>query len=280
MASASNNPGVCIPKALPEELAIQAARASALLNPANAPPPVRTNDAAYIRPEYMAVMTAAYWGAAGVNLTVGFMESTPPDLAARIVSHANAWGESGNVQFTLTRTDPIIRITREGQGYWSYLGNGVLQIPKSEPTMCLQAFTMNTPEAEYRRVVRHEFGHTLGYPHEHMRAELVALLDPQATIRWFARHVGWSAQMVQEQVLTPLDPRTIRGTVSDPNSLMCYQLSGECTRTGQPIPGGLDIDVSDHAFNAKLYPKPTAPGGGSRKPMSADEIFAALQGAF
>lgn len=36
----------------------------------------------------------------------------------------------------------------------------------------LQGFTMNTPESENKRVIRHEAGHTLGFPHEHMRKAL------------------------------------------------------------------------------------------------------------
>ncbi len=36
---------------------------------------------------------------------------------------------------------------------------------------------MQTPESEYHRVVRHETGHTLGFPHEHMRKELVEKID-------------------------------------------------------------------------------------------------------
>jgi hypothetical protein len=277
--SSLDNPGVCVPKPLPDHLVVPAAKASCVLNPANAP--LLRAGAPPLSPEHIAVLTAAYWGPAGVHLTVGFLESTPRDLADRILAHMNAWGESGNVRFSPTNTDPMVRITREREGYWSYLGNGILQIPKDQPTMCLQGFTMNTPESEYRRVVRHETGHTLGFPHEHMRQELVNLLDPQATIAWFARNVGWGPQMVQEQVLTPLDPASIRGTVADPNSIMCYQIAGECTRTRQPIPGGLDIDASDHAFNATLYPKPTTEGGGGpRRPMTADEIFKAIQGAF
>jgi len=54
-------------------------------------------------------------------------------------------------------------------GYWSYLGTDILHIPKNRPTMCLENFSMDTLESEYKRVVRHETGHTLGFPHEHMR---------------------------------------------------------------------------------------------------------------
>ena len=60
------------------------------------------------------------------------------------------------------------RISRGSEGYWSYLGTDIRLIPRNRPTMNLQGFTMNTSESEYKRVVRHETGHTLGFPHEHI----------------------------------------------------------------------------------------------------------------
>ena len=39
---------------------------------------------------------------------------------------------------------------------------------------------------------------------------------------------------------------------------MCYQIPGEVTKDGKPIVGGKDIDASDYAFIAKIYPKKTA----------------------
>jgi hypothetical protein len=60
------------------------------------------------------------------------------------------------------------QISRGSEGYWSYLGTDIRLIPWNRPTMNLQGFTMNTSESEYKRVVRHETGHTLGFPHEHI----------------------------------------------------------------------------------------------------------------
>ena len=45
--------------------------------------------------------------------------------------------------------------------------------------MNLEAFTMQTPDSEFHRVVRHEAGHTLGFPHEHMRKAIVAAPGPR-----------------------------------------------------------------------------------------------------
>ena len=53
-----------------------------------------------IQPEHLALLTAKYWGAKGVRLTVGFLDNPPADLKARILSHMNAWGEWSNVQFS------------------------------------------------------------------------------------------------------------------------------------------------------------------------------------
>src|SRR3989442_9343414 len=93
-----------------------------------------------------------------------------------------------------------------------------------------------------------------------MRRELVALIDPQKAIDFFGSTQGWSADEVRQQVLTPIEDSSLWGTDhADPNSIMCYQIPGSITKNGQPIVGGLDIDASDYAFLAKVYPKSITP---------------------
>ena len=257
---------VCTPRRLPREKLVAAAQKATEINPVNHAPVERL---AMIMPgftptpERIAVVTTKYWGTQGVHLTVGFLESPPADLKARILAHMNAWNKTANVQFVETNTDPQVRIARAGGddgGYWSYIGTDVLSIDVDKPTMNLEAFTMDTLESEFHRVVRHETGHTLGFPHEHMRGELVAKIDPQKAVKYFGQTQGWSPAEVRAQVLTPLEESSLMGTPhADPNSIMCYQIPGIITKDGKPIVGGLDIDPSDYAFGGKLYPKPTPP---------------------
>jgi hypothetical protein len=110
-------------------------------------------------------------------------------------------------------------------------------------------------------VVRHETGHTLGFPHEHMRGELVALLDAAKTIAYFQRTQGWSANQTRQQVLTPISEGSLIGTSrADGTSIMCYQLPGEITKNKKPILGGLDFDDLDKQFvSTELYPIPGSP---------------------
>lgn len=117
---------------------------------------------------------------------------------------------------------------------------------------------MRTPESEFRRVVRHEAGHTLGFVHEHMRRELIARLDREKTYNYFQRTQGWSRQMVDTQVLTPLDEKSIFRTPPDQDSIMCYHLPGSITVDGRPIRGGEDINQTDYRFCGYVYPRPGA----------------------
>jgi hypothetical protein len=255
---------VCSPKVLPENAWFAAAQTAMEVNPVNRPRIDHLAMAAFNfapEPALISVLTTKYWGAKGVKLTVGFLDSAPTDLRKRILLHMNAWSQTANVSFVEAKTDPQVRIARVPDGYWSYLGTDVLHIPKNQPTMNLQGFTMNTPESEYRRVVRHETGHTLGMPHEHMRRELVDRIDVAKAIAFFGRTQGWTEQMVRQQVLTPIEEASIRGTAhSDERSIMCYQIPGIITKSGQPILGGTDIDTSDASFAGLIYPKlKTAP---------------------
>ncbi len=265
----------CTIKNLPESQAVEAAERAITINPTNRPSPGRFFRAISplltlmgieperdvpLTPDHLAVMTAKYWGSGGVKLTVGFLDNAPQDLQTRILLHMNAWGAYCNVHFALSSTDPQVRIARDADGYWSYLGPDILGIPRGQPTMNLEGFTMNTPESEFHRVVRHETGHTLGFPHEHMRQQLVSRLDRAKTILYFGQTQGWSQQTVIQQVLTPLSEASIRGTpTADQDSIMCYQLPGSITIDGQPIRGGVDIDPLDQAFAASLYPLVVTP---------------------
>lgn len=255
---------VCTPKQLHPSLWVSAARTATAINPVNHPPVerlVRVMRGFTPSVERIAVLTTKYWHTGGVKLTVGFLDNPPADLRARIILHMNAWAKTANVQFTETKTDPQVRIARvEGDGYWSYLGTDVLSIPKDKQTMNLEGFTMKTPESEFHRVVRHETGHTMGFPHEHMRRQLVNKIDPKKAIKYFGATQGWSADEVRQQVLTPIEDSSLLGTPNaDPNSIMCYQIPGSITKDGKPIIGGVDIDDEDYAFAAKIYPKSGAP---------------------
>jgi len=250
----------CTPKSIPERLLVKAADVAYRINPMNAPGftafAQTTPDFQVMEPQRISILTTKYWGAKPRQLTVSFMEQTPTDLRKRIISYMNAWSKRGGISFVWTQGTGHVRISRGNGGYYSYLGTDILLIPRNRQTMNLEAFTMNTPESEYRRVICHEVGHTLGFPHEHMRKALVARIDPAKAYAYFWRMQRWDKATVDAQVLTPLDERSLLGTPPDQTSIMCYQLPGSITRDGKPILGGMDINATDYAFCGAIYPKP------------------------
>jgi hypothetical protein len=254
---------VCLPRILPRAKWEAAAKTAAEINPVNHPPVerlVRTLPGFKPTAAHIAVLTSKYWHTRGVKLGVKFLDGESMALKKRILQHMNAWAKSSNVEFKLSNTNAKVRIARadsgEMSGYWSYLGTDILHIAAGDPTMNLQDFSMDTPESEYHRVVRHETGHTMGFPHEHMRRELVDLIDPQKAIKFFGATQGWSEEEVRQQVLTPIEESSLLGTPhADPHSIMCYQIPGKITKSGKPIIGGTDIDKLDYKFAGSIYPK-------------------------
>jgi hypothetical protein len=162
----------CRLKTLPPHQQAEGARRAIEVNPANRPLLLLAwemlqrhagcEPAAVPRHEMLAVLTSKWWGGGGVRLTVGFLDGPDAETRRLILAHMNAWSKYANVSFVESGADAQVRIARAEDGYWSYLGTDVLSIPPGEPTMNLQGFTAGTPESEYKRVVRHETGHTLG----------------------------------------------------------------------------------------------------------------------
>jgi hypothetical protein len=255
----------CSPRYLPRSEWPRAATNAIKQNPDNRPPGLEEDEVPQGNEgERLALDVTRYWGTGGVHLTVGFIDTPDHALRDRILSHLNAWSEKANVRFVASNTDPQVRIARwtaqdspGNDGFWSNLGTDVLLIDPRLPTMNLEAFTMSVPDSEFHRVVRHEAGHTMGFPHEHMRQVIIQRLDREKVIRAFMASQGWTRQEVIDQVLTPLEESSLLGTpTAEEDSIMCYDIPGALTLDGRAIQGGIDITPNDHAFAAQVYPKP------------------------
>src|SRR5687768_9843012 len=256
---------VCRPKSLSIDKLVAAERRAIEINPENAMERrtvVRTPVGRRGGPRRIAVVVARRWPVTGVRLSVSFLDNPSTALRGRILEHLNAWGEHANVLFSETNGTGEVRIARldsppDMAGYWSYLGTEIREVEEDEPTMNLEGFTMRESEAEFRRVVRHEAGHTLGFDHEHMRSDIVKRIDRAKAFKLFKEEQGWTRKEVEEQVLTPLSKKSIMGTTeADPLSIMCYQLPAEIMKDRKPVPGGDDINAKDFAFAKSIYPKP------------------------
>ena len=189
----------CSTRMFPPHLHVKAAETAVNINPVNAPLTeylMQIGGGMPEDPQFLTLLTSKYWGPAPRRLTVSFMEASPAALRTKILSHMNAWNRTACISFAQTTSIGQVRISLGGAGYWSYLGTDILLIPRDRPTMNLQGFSMAMPDREFYRVVRHETGHTLGFPHKRMRREIVNRIDPAKAYDYFWRTQGWNRAIV------------------------------------------------------------------------------------
>jgi hypothetical protein len=114
------------------------------------------------------------WPSGGI--TVCFMDGSK-DQTREVAAVASRWTDGTSVYFDFgdqesPQTCEIsvpssIRITFKGHGSWSEVGTKARFIPEDHPTMQLGGLGPNALDAGQVGEVLHEFGHALGFEHEH-----------------------------------------------------------------------------------------------------------------
>ena len=111
--------------------------------------------------------------------------------------------------------------------------------------------------------ILHEFGHALGFEHEHQRPDLncEAEFDPDALARW-AAGVGWREADIRVN-LRKLNPQGREVSARhDKQSIMHYSLAPEILRDGTSnrcwVAENLDLSEGDKEFARAQYPLPVA----------------------
>lgn len=120
-----------------------------------------------------------------------------------------------------------IRVGFDQPGYWSFVGqDSIVYAAQSEQSLNLARFNIAPPEtAEFKRVVLHEFGHALGFQHEHQHPTNVC----EAEYNWPAiyRYLGgppnsWDPETVDHNMRARPYHHGDVATDFDPQSIMLY----------------------------------------------------------
>ena len=109
-------------------------------------------------------------------------------------------------------------------------------------------------EREIRRLILHEFGHSLGLIHEHSSPVAGSFFkDPELVYAYYQRTQGWDRAMVDQNVLTVYSRSQISNlTQFDPDSIMLYQFPPEIT--SRPTKVNYELSTLDKALIGELYP--------------------------
>ncbi|KAJ2936898.1 hypothetical protein H1R20_g197, partial [Candolleomyces eurysporus] len=201
----------------------------------------------------------------GRTITVGFVAPIPgtPVQQAKVQEVVKEWEKYANLKFRFVPNgrNAEIRVSfREHSGSFSYVGNVALQIPKEFQTMNL-SWVYSTPgitDAE-RGVILHEFGHAIGYFHEHLsprRGEKLTLNEP-VILEFMKKTQNWTEATVRSNIFNVYNNNDVSNfSAVDTTSIMMYSMPAQWNLEGIEIPPNYSLSPLDKAYAFLNYPFP------------------------
>ena len=167
---------------------------------------------------------------------------------------APVWSDYANLTFDFTSQNTahiVIQLSpvagsdgRPVYAFWSVYGKEALsEIGNRRWSMSLAydpSFARNPQflESEFLRVIPHEFGHAIGFIHEHIRPDRPIIWDEaRVKARFGAAPNNWNDQMIRSNILDFYKPvggfSDLKGTTFDLKSIMMYSYLPD--PDGQPL---------------------------------------------
>ncbi len=113
--------------------------------------------------------------------------------------------------------------------------------------------------AEMRRVVIHEFGHSLGLLHEQSYPDAIKWKRTDSIYNYYRQTQGWSRQQVDFNVFEAGSQFYTNGTRYDPKSIMHYAINTWETTDGYSVQNNFELSAGDKTLIAALYPRGKGP---------------------
>jgi hypothetical protein len=190
----------------------------------------------------------------GKRLKIRFLDGDP-SVQQRVVNLAKQWEQHANIELDFgTHSDAAIRISFTREGSWSAVGTDVRFFRPNEPTMNYGWLTPSSTDAEFSRVVLHEFGHALGAIHEHQSPGAgVIPWDKEAVYAYYARQ-GWSRSRVDHNIFNRYSATSTNFSTFDRESIMLYAIADELTIGSYAVGWNRILSATDKSFMRSNYP--------------------------
>jgi len=195
-----------------------------------------------------------YWRWGGNILKVMFIEGDSA-VMRKVMTAAKKWERHCAVRFVFgSFVDPDVTIAFQPGGSWSYIGS-YCQVKR--PSMNLGWLKSTTNDAEYDRVVLHEFGHAMGFIHEHQQPNAEFQWNEDTVYAYYRRsqRPPWGRDKVYRNIFQKYKFSQVNATQYDSLSIMLYSFPKEFTLNGRGTSWNTALSAMDIAFANTWFPQ-------------------------
>jgi len=217
----------------------------------------------------LSIFTEKMWNP-GEVITVGFFpkgnvfKTVYEDMVKQIKEYSKYWEGIANIKLEyideLNKAKIKIVLQRDEFISWSFLGRDVLNNPYGIATMSYGLAAMNSVEQVQRKVL-HEFGHALGFIHEHQSPAAGIPWDKEKAYAFFGKLPGGglSRMDVDLQIFNKYSKTSTNSSTYDPLSIMHYSYPRDLTTDGSFVRPTSKFSATDSTFAKEIYPFPPDP---------------------
>lgn len=193
----------------------------------------------------------------------------------KVKQYAKEWEHYAYIHFSFVDNidNASIKIGFATGSSWSMVGRDVLNNTAKAKTMNFGWLDDETSEVETRGVILHEFGHALGFIHEHSSAVADIPWDKEKVYEVFGKAPNnWSKETVDRNIFLKYSAGETNFSSYDKHSIMHYFFPEELTSNKtvfyqNNVPSAVDI-----RFAGVFYPFPVNPTGTLFTGDDCDEI--------
>ena len=180
-------------------------------------------------------------------------------IRERVMHYAREWESYANIKldFITDFTAAKIKVSFNSTGQsWSWVGRDVLFNPFKKYTINFGWFDHSTTEVDFSRTVIHEFGHALGFHHEHQSPASPLQWDLPKTYKYFKDENNWSEDEVNRNVINKYSQSNTNYSGYDPMSIMHYFFPKDLLLNSASVGGTYLLSGTDMDYARYWYPFP------------------------
>jgi len=209
----------------------------------------------------LAAITDRMWEP-GETLRVGFnLQGGSLNLMEKVKFYCKEWERIANIKFEFVTNinAAVIRVGFMPGGSYSMIGREVLSQPNNVITMNF-GWLNGLSDALSRQVILHEFGHALGFIHEHQSPGVTIPWDKEKVYAYYAQPPNnWSREIVDINIFARYATTLTNYSYYDKLSIMQYAIPADLTTDGSSIGLNMDFSNMDKQYAALVYPFPPTP---------------------